>query len=107
MAVAADLDRMTVKELRELLQRVDALIIDKQKSERQSLREKMAALAAESGLSLEEIMGSTRGGRRGSVAAKYRNPDDPSQTWSGRGRKPIWLNEKLAKRGVKKEDFAI
>jgi DNA-binding protein H-NS len=71
------------------------------------LREKMAALAAESGLSLEDIMGSTRGGKRGSVAPKYRNPEDPSQTWSGRGRMPIWLNEKLAKRGVKKEDFAI
>jgi DNA-binding protein H-NS len=107
MAATADLDRMSVKELRELLQRVDALIVDKQKSETLALREKMAALAAESGLSLEDIMGSSRGGKKGSVAAKYRNPADPSQTWTGRGRTPIWLNEKLAKRGVKKEDFAI
>jgi DNA-binding protein H-NS len=25
------------------------------------------------------------------VAPKYRNPDDPSQTWTGRGRSPDWV----------------
>jgi DNA-binding protein H-NS len=34
--------------------------------------------------------------RRGSVAPKYRNPDNPSDVWSGRGRKPKWVEEKLA-----------
>jgi len=29
------------------------------------------------------------------VAAKFRNPDNPSETWSGRGRKPKWVEEKL------------
>ena len=26
---------------------------------------------------------------------KYRNPDDPSQTWSGRGRRPRWVTQAL------------
>jgi len=40
------------------------------------------------------------------VAAKYRNPDDPGQTWSGRGREPKWLAEKLSA-GRRREEFAI
>ena len=34
--------------------------------------------------------------RRGQVAAKYRNPDKASETWSGRGRQPKWVSDKLA-----------
>jgi DNA-binding protein H-NS len=29
------------------------------------------------------------------VRPKYQNPDDPSQTWAGRGAKPRWLREML------------
>lgn len=31
--------------------------------------------------------------------AKYRNSIDPSQTWSGKGRKPEWVNTYLANGG--------
>ncbi len=37
-----------------------------------------------------------RGGTRGPVPPKYRNPNDPSQTWTGRGRQPKWVSELLA-----------
>ena len=37
-----------------------------------------------------------RGGTRGPVPPKYRNPNDPSQTWTGRGRQPKWVAELLA-----------
>jgi DNA-binding protein H-NS len=47
-----------------------------------------------------------RGGPRGSVAPKYRNPENPSETWAGRGLKPRWLVAAL-KGGKKVEDFAI
>jgi DNA-binding protein H-NS len=30
------------------------------------------------------------------VAPKFANPDDPSQVWSGRGKRPQWVKEKLA-----------
>lgn len=38
---------------------------------------------------------------------KYRNPDDRSQVWAGRGHKPRWLTAALKKRGVKLESFAV
>lgn len=40
------------------------------------------------------------------VAAKYRNPANPKETWSGRGKQPRWLAALTAK-GKKQEDFLI
>jgi DNA-binding protein H-NS len=40
------------------------------------------------------------------VLPKYRNPQDPSETWAGRGKKPLWVVTELS-RGKKLEDFAI
>lgn len=38
------------------------------------------------------------GGIRGKVPPKYRNPANPEQTWTGRGRAPLWVLE-LQKNG--------
>jgi len=108
--VSDDLSDYTVKELRELKDRVDGLILQKDKTERADLRSQMMALAAEAGLTLEEVLGGSRkmgGSSKGNVAPKYRNPDNADETWTGRGRMPHWLTAKLQKRGVSKEDFAI
>jgi DNA-binding protein H-NS len=40
------------------------------------------------------------------VFPKYRNPEEPSETWSGRGKQPRWLTAAL-KTGHKIEDFVI
>jgi hypothetical protein len=42
----------------------------------------------------------------GAVAPKYRNPENPAETWAGRGLKPRWLTAAI-KGGKKIEDFAI
>jgi DNA-binding protein H-NS len=47
-----------------------------------------------------------RGGPRGAVVPKYRNPDNPTETWAGRGLQPRWLAAAL-KTGKKLEDFSI
>lgn len=89
------LDKMNVKELRELKSRIDAAISARQSKDRAELKQKMIALAEEAGLSLDDVIGSgKRGGRggKGSVAVKYRHPDDASMTWTGRGRRPRWLD---------------
>jgi|SRR4051794_5766681 DNA-binding protein H-NS len=44
--------------------------------------------------------------RRASVTAKYRNPDDDADTWSGRGRPPLWYKEKIAA-GATEESLLI
>jgi DNA-binding protein H-NS len=40
------------------------------------------------------------------VVPKYRNPDRPSETWAGRGKKPRWLAAQL-KSGKRIDDFRI
>jgi len=40
------------------------------------------------------------------VKAKFRNPDQPSETWSGRGKRPRWLDAKLQS-GEQIDDFRI
>lgn len=42
----------------------------------------------------------------GKVAPKYRNPDNPNETWTGRGKPKSWLATKLAG-GAQLEDFLI
>ena len=40
------------------------------------------------------------------VSPKYRNPDQPSETWAGRGKRPRWLLKQL-KSGKRIDDFRI
>jgi DNA-binding protein H-NS len=57
------------------------------------------------------LNGSVRSGRGSKlkgqkVPAKYRNPDKRSETWTGRGRMPLWMAA-LVKKGKKPDDFLI
>jgi DNA-binding protein H-NS len=40
------------------------------------------------------------------VFPKFRNPEQPSETWAGRGKKPRWLTAQL-KSGKQIDDFRI
>jgi DNA-binding protein H-NS len=40
------------------------------------------------------------------VSPKYRNPEKRSETWTGRGRMPLWMAA-LMKKGKKSDDFLI
>ncbi|KAB2914144.1 MAG: H-NS histone family protein [Hyphomicrobiaceae bacterium] len=92
--MAKDVDRMSYRELQELSLKIKKAMANVQERERALLRQKMEALAADAGFKLGEIVGG-RGGKGRTVAAKYANPDNPTETWTGRGRKPKWLAAKL------------
>ena len=82
------------------------MMLDKQSAERSALRQKMADLAGEHGLSLDEVFG--KGGRKGKVAAKYRDPKNSSNTWTGRSRMPRWMAAAIKSgKASRKEDFLI
>jgi DNA-binding protein H-NS len=88
----SQLEKMSLKELNALQAKIEAAIAEKRVSERHEIRQKMEELARASGFSASELFGG-RKGKGSKVAAKYRNPKDPSQTWTGRGRRPNWLVE--------------
>jgi DNA-binding protein H-NS len=66
----------------------------------------MAELAETSGFSLSDLFGDVRTEKKPVGLAKYANPDDSSDTWTGRGRKPNWLVARL-KKGAKLAEFEI
>lgn len=96
---------MTLRELQELELKVKRARAGAQDRSRMELRKKIEMMVTDAGFKLGDIFGG-RGGRGRTVAAKYVNPDDPSETWTGRGRKPRWLNAKIQE-GAKIEKFLI
>ena len=53
---------------------------------------------------LNDIFGKGRKGK-GNVAVKYRDPQNPENTWTGRGRMPRWMVAATKGGKAKKEDF--
>jgi DNA-binding protein H-NS len=94
---------MSVEKLVSLRGQVEAILAIKVAEERRSLQSQLGQLERYTGGGGSKGF---RGGKIGSVAPKYRNPDNPSETWAGRGLKPRWISAAL-KGGKKLEDFAI
>jgi DNA-binding protein H-NS len=99
-----NLKSMTIDALVGLKGRIDALLASKVSDERRALEMELAKLSRfESGGTRSKSVGR---GVRGKVAPKFRNPENPSETWAGRGLKPRWLAAAI-KSGKKLDDFAI
>jgi DNA-binding protein H-NS len=81
---------------------------------RKTLKGQISDMLKAEGLSLSELFpqpGKAKAQPKGKSQAeapkvKYRNPDNPSQTWTGAGRKPAWITEALSS-GKTLEDFTV
>jgi DNA-binding protein H-NS len=98
-------DTMSLDELKCLKKDLDKAIAnydDRRKAEaRRDLEEK----AREYGFSLSELV-DVKTTKRAALAPKYRNPGNPEQTWSGRGRQPVWFRNAI-EAGTEPEDLKI
>jgi DNA-binding protein H-NS len=103
--MARELERMSYKDLTELEMRIRKAKAGVHDRTRNELKEKIEAMVAAAGFKMSDLFGG-RGGKGRKVAAKYANPDDPSETWTGRGRMPRWLSAKV-KSGDKVEKYLI
>jgi DNA-binding protein H-NS len=101
---AINLDRMSLKELVDLQDKLEKAILSARDRERSDVKQKVEALVQTAGFSVNELFGGR--GKTKAVVPKYVNPDNRTETWTGRGRKPNWLVTRLSK-GAKMEDFAI
>ena len=99
-----DLSKYSIKELQALKKDIDKQIASRKKAEAKKAKDELKQVAEKYGFSLNELVSgaasATKG--RGNVPAKFQHPDDPSKTWSGRGRKPVWVKE-LEERGREME----
>jgi DNA-binding protein H-NS len=103
---AINVDKLSLKELLDLELRVKKAIVAAKAREQEEFLADVKALAAKRGIAINEVFGGKTGGKGGKVAVKYRNRDNPSETWTGRGRQPKWLAAAI-KKGAKLSDFAI
>jgi len=101
-----NIDELTIPELIELstqcLDRIDKI----KDREIKRLRDEFEAKAETLGMTASGVLAFDAKKRRAPGTPKYRNPADPTQTWAGRGKQPIWLKEKL-EAGANLEDFLI
>ncbi|WP_299921045.1 H-NS histone family protein [uncultured Pelagimonas sp.] len=99
-----ELESLSREELTKLI--ADATKALKSVDTRRKAEAKLAAekVAKEFGYSLDEIL--SAGGKTTKGAPKYANPADPTQTWTGRGRKPKWVVDAL-NAGKSVEDMEI
>lgn len=105
------LESLTLDELMELKDDVEAAIEQKQVELRETARKEILAIAEAHGVSLDELRGTRKrpgnGKKRtGKSAPKYRNPDNASQTWTGRGKPPAWFTA-AKQRGIGAEQLLI
>lgn len=112
------LERLSARELDALINKAKKrkTVLGKRKPAA-AVRRKLVALAKSEGYTVEELFGGARPAPKArkaaaprkaakKVAPKYRNPANPKETWSGRGKQPRWMAALTAK-GKKPEDFLI
>lgn len=109
--MAINLANLSPAELQALIKHAEAQMESARKTQAQEARAKIDAILKNAGLTLDDVY-PRRGGKgakapRTAVAPKYRNPDNASQTWSGRGKRPLWFNEALKKKGVTADSLLI
>jgi len=91
-----NLNKVPLSELIRIEKEIPKVIAKLKKAEKKALKKKIAALAAESGFDLKELLDNNSPvNRRKKVPPKYQNPNNNTQTWTGRGRKPKWIEEHL------------
>lgn len=104
---AVNVERMTLKQIEDLEARIAKAKTQARETTKAQLKAKIDRLLNGSEFTVREIYGlSGNRARAGKSIAKYANPNDTSQTWTGRGRRPDWLIARL-KKGASLEDFAI
>ena len=99
--------------LKALFKDIETELKHREVTDKKKALERMREIAAEYGLTLSEVI--NKDGRVDtkkpklknvdqSHKTKYINPENPTQTWSGRGKQPKWVKEALAK-GKTLEEF--
>lgn len=102
-----DITELSRVELEDLKSQIDKRLVDLEKEQRAQALLEMQDLAKRHGVSMEEMVElATSAATPSGALPKYRDPENPSNTWTGRGRKPNWLVAAL-EAGAELEDFAI
>ena len=101
-----NLNALSLKELKELQSQVGKAIASFEDRKKKAALAELEEKAREMGFSLAELTGAPVTRKRAAATAKYVNPANSADTWSGRGRKPRWFIEAIAT-GKSPEDLSV
>ncbi len=107
-----NLDAMSIDEMWQLHEEISGILSVRLTSEKRELEKRLSQLRREKEMRQSEatdgqVEDTPRERRKyPRVIPKYRNPNEPSETWSGRGKQPRWLTAAL-KTGHTIEEFVI
>ncbi|NMF88119.1 H-NS histone family protein [Aromatoleum petrolei] len=109
-----NLRRYTLPQLKQLSARIAKEITRQESAGKASMLKQIQKMAREHGLSLDELVGPSGKiqtkpataptkaipATRAPLPAKYRHPSNKELAWSGRGRRPLWVEAWLANDGA-------
>ncbi|SEM50869.1 DNA-binding protein H-NS [Gemmobacter aquatilis] len=101
-----DLNALSLKELKDLQVQVAKAITSYEDRKKKDALAELEERARALGFSLAELTGVQVVRKRAPASAKYANPENPAETWSGRGRKPRWFEAAL-RSGRSVEDMVL
>lgn len=105
-----DLTAYSLPQLRQLSAKIEKEIAKRQSATKTDLLKRITKLAKESGLSLDDVLGGEAPAKPKKAAskpvapktplpAKYQHPSNKELAWSGRGRRPGWIDAWVANGG--------
>lgn len=94
-----DLSTLSVAQLRDLQQQIPAEIKRREAQEKVNVLNELRAFAKTRGYAIEELLGKeakVKAATGNKVKVKYRHPQNSELEWTGRGRKPKWVEAWVA-----------
>ena len=96
-----DLSQMTYAELVELTRQAESMMKEQRAEALEAVVAQIKELAEANKLSLDDIIAKLGGSKpatakadqKSNVKPQFAHPENPSLTWSGRGRTPVWVLE--------------
>lgn len=89
-----DLSKYTSEELRWFKKDIDKELVSRRKVDAKQAQKELKSVAAHYGFTLNElVLGQPAKRARTATDVRFRHPQDSTKTWTGRGRKPIWIKE--------------
>ncbi len=100
------IESASIEQLKALIKNAEDAIEQKKAGEIQSIREQMVQMANLVDMTPEDILAYSTRKKRSSGKPRFRNLNNPIQTWTGHGKKPGWLKQALES-GADIEAFRI
>ncbi len=100
-----DLSGLNIDQLTNLVGQAQSEMASREKQRRKDLRSELERRVTAEGYKMPDIFpelanGVAGGRQRRKMPAKFRNPQNPDEAWTGIGRSPKWVQAILSERGI-------